>query len=263
MINKVIVFDLDETLGYFTQLGVLFDTLELYTNNDVSFNIFSKIFDIYEETFRVNIFTILNYLKRIKSNDNIKIIIYTNNQADKTWAINIVKYIEERLSYNLFDHIIHAYKIGNTRVEQCRTSHDKKYSDLIKCANLPENAKICFIDDQFHRHMKHKNVYYINIKPYTYRVNNDDLCDRFFDSKVFIEIMKLNKINDEEHFTSFIKNQFTNIKLADERKPDQLKSDKILTKRIMYHIQKFITRRNVTKKNRSNNSNKKTRKNKS
>ena len=38
MINKVIVFDLDETLGYFTQMGVLFDTIELYTNNDVQFD---------------------------------------------------------------------------------------------------------------------------------------------------------------------------------------------------------------------------------
>jgi len=263
MINKVIVFDLDETLGYFTQMGVLFDTIELYTNNDVQFDIFSKLFDLYEEIFRVNIFSILNYLKRIKSKVNIKILIYTNNQAEKNWAINIVKYIEERLSYNLFDHIIHAYKIGNKKIEQCRTSHDKKYSDLLNCANLPENTKICFIDDQFHRHMKHKNVYYINIKPYTYRINNDELCNRFFDSNVFIEIMKLNKINDEEHFISFIKNHFKNIKLVDERKPDELKADKILTKRIMYHIQKFITRKNVTKKNRTNNANRNTRKNKS
>ena len=30
----------------------------------------------------------------------------------------------------------------------------EKYSDLINCANLPENAKICFIDDQYHPLMK-------------------------------------------------------------------------------------------------------------
>ena len=262
MINKVVVFDLDETLGYFTQLGVLFDTIELYTNTDVKFDVFSKLFDLYEEIFRVNIFSILNYLKRIKSKNNIKIIMYTNNQAEKNWCLNIVKYIEARLSCKLFDHIIHAYKIGHKRVEQCRTSHDKKYNDLIKCAKLPENTKVCFIDDQYHKHMKHKNVYYINIKPYTYKIHNIDFFGRFFESKVFNEITHSNKINDEDHFKSFVQNHFKNIRFVNDRNTEDMKSDRVLTKKIMYHIQKFITRKNITRKNRKTHVNNRTRKKK-
>ena len=63
MIQKVVVFDLDETLGYFTQVGVLFDTIELFTSKEIEFSLFCKLFDLYIEVFRVNIFSILNYLK--------------------------------------------------------------------------------------------------------------------------------------------------------------------------------------------------------
>lgn len=262
MISKVIVFDLDETLGYFTQIGVLFDTIELFTNKDVSFDLFCKIFDLYKDIFRINIFSILNYLKRVKAKSGIKVFIYTNNQAEKKWCINIIKYIEHKISYKLFDHIIHAYKIGNKIIEKCRTSHDKKYSDFVKCANLSNKTKVCFIDDQYHPCMKHKNVYYINIKPYTFKIDNEEFFKILFDSSVFTDIVKNYNITNISHFKLFIKNHFKNIRFVSERNNDDLKIDKILTKKIMYHIQKFIVRKNVTKKNKQVRNNRKTRKNK-
>ena len=30
---KIVVFDLDETLGYFTELGIFYDCLKKYLNN--------------------------------------------------------------------------------------------------------------------------------------------------------------------------------------------------------------------------------------
>jgi len=263
MITKVVVFDLDETLGYFTQLGVLFDTIETFTNKDIPFELFCKLFDLYKDIFRINIFSILNYLKRIKTRTNVKIMIYTNNQGEKKWCENIIKYIEHKISYKLFDHIIHAYKIGNKVIEECRTSHDKKYSDLIKCANLSDKTKVCFIDDQYHPYMKHKNVYYINIKPYTFKINNDNFCSLFFESEVFEDINKLYNIPDSEKFKTYIQDYFKNIKFINETTDEELKVDKVLTKKIMYHIQKFISRRNVTKKSKPTNASKrKTRKKK-
>jgi len=264
MIKKVIVFDLDETLGYFTQIGVLFDTIELFTSKEIEFSLFCKLFDLYNEVFRVNIFGILNYLKRMKKSGKVKVMVYTNNQADKTWCLNIVKYIEQKISYKLFDHVIHAYKIGNNRIEQCRTSHDKKYSDLIKCGNLPSDTKVCFIDDQFHRHMKHKNVHYINVKPYTFKIKNTEFFDKFFKNDVFTEIIKIYEIEKEGHFKTFIKNHFKNMNFITQRGEGELSANKILTKKIMYHIQKFVSKRIVTKKNKisTRNPNKRTRKNK-
>lgn len=264
MIQKVIVFDLDETLGYFTQLGVLFDTIELFTSKEIEFSLFCKLFDLYNEVFRVNIFCILNYLKRIKKTGKIKVMVYTNNQAEKSWCLNIVKYIEQKISYKLFDHVIHAYKIGNKRIEQCRTSHDKKYSDLIKCGNLHIGSKVCFIDDQFHRHMKHKNVHYINVKPYTFKIQNSEFFDKFFKSDVFTEIIKTYEIKKEDHFKTFIQNHFKNMNFITERGEGELQANKILTKKIMYHVQKFISKRIITKKkqNKTKRSKKKTQKHK-
>jgi hypothetical protein len=263
MIAKVVVFDLDETLGYFTQLGVLFDTIETFTNEEIPFELFCKLFDLYKDIFRINIFSILNYLKRIKTRNNVKIMIYTNNQGDKKWCINIIKYIEHKISYNLFDHIIHAYKVGNKVVEHCRTSHDKKYSDLIKCAKLSDKTKVCFIDDQYHPYMKHKNVYYINIKPYTFKVNNEIFCNTFFESEVFDDVCKEYNITDSIIFKSYIQDSFKNIKFISDTTDEELKVDKILAKKIMYHIQKFISRRNVTRKNKPiKTNNRKTRKQK-
>ena len=47
-----------------------------------------------------------------------------------------------------------------------------------------------------------------------------------------------------------------------KRSEGELQANKILTKKIMYHIQKFISKRIVTKKNKNKRSNKKTRKHK-
>ena len=54
------------------------------------------------------------------------------------------------------------------------------------------------------------------------------------------------------------------VKTSPAGEPDEeLKVDKVLTKKIMYHIQKFISRRNVTKKSKPTNASKrKTRKKK-
>lgn len=256
MNEKVVVFDLDETIGYFTQVGVLFDTIELFINTEIKFDIFCKIFDLYPEIFRTNIFTIFNYLKRIKDKKNIKIMIYTNNQADKKWCINISNIIEKKINFKLFDYIIHAYKIGNKVIERCRTSHEKKYNDLVKCANLSNNVKVCFIDDQLHKAMKnHKSVFYINIKPYNYQFDNDVFFYRFFKSNIFNEIIDIYKIKNRQYFITFIENHFRNIKFIEDKCQDDIKNNKLLTKKIMYHIQRFINSNNTTKKKKTKKNN--------
>ena len=73
--SKIVVFDLDETLGYFVEFGMFWDTLKHYYKNknfnsgkEPVFNqhLFNKILDLYPEFIRPNILNILTYLNRKK-----------------------------------------------------------------------------------------------------------------------------------------------------------------------------------------------------
>merc|ERR1712118_277568 len=107
--------------------------------------------EIFPEFIRPNILKILSYLKSKKRKGECnKIIIYTNNQGPKSWAENIKKYFEKKLDYKLFDQVIAAYKVNGKVIEKKRTSHNKSISDLLRCSNLPQTTKICFLDDIYH-----------------------------------------------------------------------------------------------------------------
>jgi hypothetical protein len=64
-ISKIVVFDLDETLGYFMELGMFWDSLTNYIKNNklqipIDQKLFNKILDLYPEFLRPNILGILN-----------------------------------------------------------------------------------------------------------------------------------------------------------------------------------------------------------
>ena len=84
---KVVVFDLDETLGYFVQLGIFCDIIEDYNKKKLTSNEFNEIMNIFPEFLRPNILKILSYIKLKKQRgDCNKVIIYTNNQGPKEWT---------------------------------------------------------------------------------------------------------------------------------------------------------------------------------
>ena len=63
---KIVVFDLDETLGYFTQFGIFWDSLINYIKNIKNTNTlqqqdFDATFDLFPEYLRPNILKILTY----------------------------------------------------------------------------------------------------------------------------------------------------------------------------------------------------------
>ena len=66
---KVVVFDLDETLGSFTELGMFWEALQDYFDGQLTDDDFYKIVDMFPEILRPNIVTILNYLKREKEKE--------------------------------------------------------------------------------------------------------------------------------------------------------------------------------------------------
>ena len=95
---KIVVFDLDETLGYFVELGMLWDALNDYIqrhkiDKPIDQTLFNEVLDLYPEFLRPNILKILLYLKKRKQKSHCsKILIYTNNQGPKEWAISIKNY---------------------------------------------------------------------------------------------------------------------------------------------------------------------------
>jgi len=236
--SKIVVFDLDETLGYFVELGMLWDAIKECINNSklhikINQELFNTVLDLYPEFLRPKIIDILSYLKSKKQkNDCTKIMIYTNNQGPYDWAKLIMKYFESKLNYNLFDQLIGAYKVNGKRVELCRTTNEKTYKDLIKCTKIPEDTEICFLDDIYHPKMKNDKIYYINVKPYKYDLEFNLMIDRLLDcADIGIPTSCRDQIMSMLH--TFRYNHVG-------KTPKAIKIDQILSKKIMQHLQIFF-----------------------
>jgi len=238
---KIIIFDLDETLGYFVELGMFWDCLIKTTGKrEFTQEEFNDIFDLYPEFIRPNIENILNYLKKKKQSRSChKIMIYTNNQGPSKWADHILSYFETKTKSRLFDQTIRAFKINGKQVEMHRTTHDKSYSDLVRCTQIPNNAQICFLDDIYHPEMVNDNVYYINLKPYTHDLQFDDLVGRFVKSKVGQTIIGE---ADKKDITNRLLSELRKIAyIYIEKTREETEIDQILGKEIMTHLKLFFT----------------------
>ena len=231
--TKIIVFDMDETLGSFVELGMFWDALiKILKINDESH--FFEIVDLFSEFLRPYIIEILQFLieerKKIKFE---KLVIYTNNQGPKSWALLISKYFNYKLKTYVFDTVIGSYKVNGKVIEKCRTSYNKKVSDLLSCLNLPSNTEICFIDDQYHYQMKEDNVYYINVKPYNYSMELTEMTKKYADS---FEI-NTNKEEFIEDMVYYMKPYNYRIKIKSQ---EEQEIDRIVSKKLVGNINKFL-----------------------
>ena len=144
-INYAMVFDLDETLGHFSQLSTFWNLTTHYLSYPVLDNdIFFNFLDSFQDFLRPNILKLLTNLKKKKKKNACDyVIIYTNN-THKRWVELLKEYFHYKLKYKLFDQIIVGFREYNKQIEICRTSYEKSYDDFIKCSKLPINTKICF-----------------------------------------------------------------------------------------------------------------------
>ena len=172
---KVVVFDLDETLGYFVVFGMFWNAIISVFKRPLTQLEFNKTMDLYPEFIRPNMVQILTFLKRKKeANKCNNLMIYTNNQGPEEWAIFIKTYFEWKIGGAIFDRIIPAFKVGGNR-----TTNRKTHADLIRCSNVPSTSRICFVDDLYHDGMNTNNVYYIQVRPYIYDLPYDTLISRY------------------------------------------------------------------------------------
>lgn len=236
--SKVVVFDLDETLGSFMDLEVMWSFI-IKNRLEIEFNV---LLDLYPEFLRYGILPILDFLhQKKKSGECSKIYIYTNNQCSVEWTKLIVDYFEYKLKApGLFDQVIYAFKINNKKVEMLRTTHDKTHEDFIRCTLLPKTTEICFLDNSYFDDMQDDYIYYIQPKSYYHQLSYGDIMERFVTKFGFVDLpMEL-----FTHLSISIRNTAMISK-------DTMVTDIHIAQKIMYHIKEFFffaKRRKQTKK---------------
>jgi hypothetical protein len=234
--KKTIVFDLDETLGQFTDLHVVYKTVVKLLHRDLSQSEFNSLMDLYPEFLRPGIITILEFLYHKKTqNAFYRLFLYTNNQCSGNWIKYIIYYLHLRigaLENPLFEEPICAFKIRDKVVELRRTSNVKSYSDLIQCIMLPsEKTEICFIDNTYYEKMCNDSVYYILPQSYYHSLKKNDIINRL--------------IKNINIFTSSIGSvalyNLLEISLCEnEYDKTSRETDIYITKKIMFHVREFL-----------------------
>jgi len=231
--KKIVVFDLDETLGSFSEIAMFWNTLNNVVGH-LNENDFYNLMDIFNDFQRPKIIKILKYLRdRKKDGSCFKVMIYTNNNGPKKWAKMISNYFDKKVGTKLFDQIIAAFMVNGKKVEINRTSHNKTLCDFFNCTQLPEDTEICFLDDQYYPGMKSDKVYYINIKPYTFSMSYKNMIEKYYrnchpnmDENIFSQLMmiELNKFK----YTHY------------EKSIDEKNIDYVISKKIILYLDEFF-----------------------
>jgi hypothetical protein len=194
--QKIIVFDLDETIGCFVDLNILWNKILKKVKIDCNQNVFNSVLDLYPEFFRTNIFHILKFLHKKKKNGECKkVFLYTNNNCGNDWSSMIVEYIHYKMNIApelLFDDIVDSCEFDSRR-----DTHHKTYNDFVNCAMLSKNATIGFIDNSLHKGMKHEKVYYIKPKSYYHPYSRNEIVEKLINSKVYKKLFTNIEIENE------------------------------------------------------------------
>jgi hypothetical protein len=236
--KKVVVFDLDETLGSFGQFGSFCMLLDDYYNDDnKAYSIFNELLDLYPEYPRPYILNVLRYLLQKKKDGKCKaVMIYTNNQGERAWVEHIKTYFETKLKSKIFEQIISAFKVDGKIVEVNRTTHDKTIDDFFRCTKLPKDIEICFVDDLFHPKMEDENVYYIHVKGYKHYLPSSVIIKRFLNSNLAKDFK--NNETEREKFTDFMMSRL-NYNTPEKDEDDQ-EMDVIISKKMLEHMKNFF-----------------------
>lgn len=187
--DKIAIFDLDETIGYFSQLFIIWKSLIILSKKKLNLIDFYKLCDIYSCYFRPEIIEIMLLLRK----NNIQTVIYTNNIGPKWWAQLIAMYINyktaitlgksDNLSINFIDTVIGAFKINGLINDNRRTTNEKTYKDIERIFNLTSCKRVMFVDDLIHEKMIEKNVFYLRVPVYKNNLPLKKIIDLFFRSQ--------------------------------------------------------------------------------
>ena len=124
-------------------------------------------------------------------------------------------------------------------MEKCRTTHRKTYKDLVRCAMLSPDTEICFVDDLEHEEMKHSRVYYICPKPYYHTLTGKEVIKRFRETKWFFKSKKSPLIYSLGFWENWFRSQGRG--MGYETQIKDIKQDIVISKRMLLHIEEFLT----------------------
>lgn len=236
--SKYIIFDMDETLGSFQKLYILFYYINSYRNslNKLNLNFYEKSFilDKFPYFFRINIWSILEKINNLKNKKSINCVIYTNNTGGYLWPLFITNYINYKLNNNLIKQLVPIYKINDEIVEPLRTTNNKTYDDICRCLNIQTTTKICFIDDNEHSDMYNPNVNYVKVEPYKYFPKIKDLLYELENEKNIDDI-----IPNYPNFLKYIGNDILENNSQDESNINLI-NEIAITENIKKKITKYI-----------------------
>ena len=246
--HKVVVFDVDETLGNFAQFSIFGHVLEDYFNDpNIMYRHFNDLVDLYPEIIRPSMVRILDYIRK-KKNAGIcsKVMIYTNNMGPDKWVSHIRHYFENKLRGTatmkggsssssssasakdlaivppLFDHIIGGFKPNGAVAGSAassssypqRTTKEKTIDDFIHCSRLPSNIEVCFLDDIQHPKMTDERVYYIKLQPYYSYIPFETFVIRFLNSALFRNVFdKIDLPSITPTTTALVKKEILSIEI--------------------------------------------------
>lgn len=243
-----IVFDLDETLGHFSQLYTFLNLVQGYLKRKFKKEEFFEMLDLFPEFLRPDIINVLKRIvQKLENKECYSVMIYTNNNGPKFWCEYIIAYFHYRLNYKIFGHIISAFKIGNKKIELRRTSNEKSYKDFINCTQLPDTTQVCFIDDQHYSKMEHENVVYIHINPYIRNILFRTMAIKYYNNNPDL----FNK-QEIDKFINYIELYTCNYKLDYLYKNDvEEKIDYLISQRIIKEIEIFFQEVNINCKTKN------------
>lgn len=244
---KTIAFDLDETIGSFGDLYLLWICIETYIQHNINADIlFRELLDLYPEFLRHGILSILEYLlHKKKMGECSHVVLYTNNQCKEGWIEYILGYLGNKIGENIFDKTVCAFKRNNKITNSERTTMNKTYSDLIRCIILPRSAEICFIDNSYYEDMVHDRVYYIQPRSYIHSLSTDEIITRFI-SKWSLFPLPVNF--ESTLYEWFLMNNAIQKGSINEK---NLAIDITVSQKIMYYLKEYFllsTRSQKTKK---------------
>jgi hypothetical protein len=183
MKHKFIVFDLDQTLGFFDQI--------VYIINQTRLETYAPLFELFPEIFRPHLFELLHSLALSKKNNRLKgVVLYSNNRNDD-FVKQVIQYIHTKLGYLIFEPVLTYHSVE-------RTTREKNYQDLFSCIKY-DTPLFCFVDDKYHEGMNHVDIYYIHAEAYQYILDEKEVNKRIqktiplFKSKKRNLPMKLHK----------------------------------------------------------------------
>lgn len=251
--KKHFIFDLDETLGSFSDLYLLWKGVQCINEKngkkiEIDATLFNEIVNLYPEFLRYGITTILEYLYHKKQKKQCgNVYIYTNNQCDPPWIDLIISYFESQFNLKgLFEKPICAFKINNKHNNLSRTSHEKKYTDFLNCTLISKMAELCFVDDTFFPKMHNDQVFYIQPKPYHHNLSTNEIIQRFIESKINNRFcISIHSLKDWFHGVSALR---PSTKTRSEKE-----TDIEISRKLMCNIREFfylILKKDKTKRNR-------------